>query len=97
MGTVLVIEPEVVDVTTLSWAERHDLLADMHLATPERALMLARALGVLPPVVRLIGCQPLDAERVGIGLAPIVADAVEVAVCQVLAEVDRLTGQPAGA
>ncbi len=96
-GTVMVIDPEVVDVQGLGWVERHDLLADMHLATPERALMLARALGVLPPVVRLIGCQPLDAERVGIGLAPIVADAVEVAVCQVLAEVDRLTGQPAGA
>jgi len=96
-GTILVLAPEVVDVEALGWGERHDLLADMHLATPERALMLARALGVLPPVVRLIGCQPLDAERVGIGLAPIVADAVEVAVCQVLAEVDRLTGQPAGA
>ncbi|MGI9051181.1 MAG: hydrogenase maturation protease [Ilumatobacteraceae bacterium] len=96
-GTILVLAPEVVDVEALGWGERHDLLADMHLATPERALMLARALGVLPPVVRLIGCQPLDAERVGIGLAPIVADAVEVAVCQVLAEVDRLTCHPAGA
>ena len=95
-GTIVVVEPDVVDVETLSWGERHDLLADMHLATPERALMLARALGVLPPFVRLVGCQPLDAERVGIGLAPVVAAAVEVAVRQVLGEVGLLTGQPAG-
>jgi len=95
-GTVLVIDPEVVDVEAVGWGDRHDLLADMHLAIPERALMLARALGVLPPVVRLVGCQPCDAERVGIGLTPMVADAVEIAVRQVLDEVERLTGQPAG-
>ena len=95
-GTILVIDAEVVDLEGLGWNERHDLLADVHLATPERALMLARALGVLPPVVRLVGCQPLDAERVGIGLAPIVADAVDAAVLQVLAEIASLNGQPTG-
>lgn len=93
-GTVMVINPEVVDVETLSWSERHDLLADMHLATPRRALMLARALGVLPPVVRLVGCQPVDAERVGIGLHPMMVSAVEVAVRQVLDEVTRLIALP---
>jgi len=91
-GTVLVIDPEIVDVEAMSWSERHDKLADMHLATPGRALMVARALGVLPPIVRLVGCQPLDAERLGIGLDPIVAAAVDVAVRQVLGEVEALTG-----
>ena len=95
-GTILVIEPDVVDVDALSWAERHDLLADMHLATPERALMLARALGVLPAVVRLVGCQPCDAERYGLGLDPVVAQAVDVAIQQVLDEVEDLTGLRAG-
>lgn len=89
-GTILVIDPEVVDVAVLGWAARHDLLADMHLATPGRALMLAKALGVLPPVVRLIGCQPLDADRVGIGLAPEIFAAVEEAVAQVRTEVDTI-------
>lgn len=79
-GTVLFITPEVVDVADLSLAERHDLLADMHLATPERALMLARALGVLPPRVLLVGCQPLDAAAVGDGLSVQVAAAVDTAV-----------------
>ncbi len=91
-GTVMVIDPDVVDVGALSWSERHDLLADMHFATPERALMLAKALGVLPPVVRLVGCQPCDADRVGIGLAPLVAQAVEVAIGEVGDEVEAVTG-----
>ena len=94
-ATVMVIEPDVVDVETLSWSARHDLLADMHLATPERALMLAHALGVLPPVVRLVGCQPFDAERVGIGLDPLLVAAVDVAVQQVIGEVHRLIALPA--
>lgn len=93
-GTVMVIEPDIVDVDALSWSERHDLLADMHLATPGRALMLARALGVLPPVVRLVGCQPVDAERVGIGLDPMMVSSVDVAVQQVLDEVTRLIALP---
>ncbi len=95
-GTIVVVEPDVVDVEALSWGERHDLLADMHLATPERALMLARALGVLPPVVRLVGCQPYDAERVGLGLDPSLVGALDVAIRQVLDEVEQFTGQHAG-
>lgn len=95
-GTVLVIEPDVVDVQELSWSERHDQLADMHLATPGRAMMLARALGVLPPIVRLVGCQPRDAERYGLDLDPLVAQAVDVGVAQVLREVDAMLGQAVG-
>lgn len=95
-GTVLVIEPDVVDVDQLDWAARHDLLADMHLATPGRALMLAKALGVLPPLVRMVGCQPCDAERLGIGLDPLIAAAVDEAVRQVCREVEAMTAQPAG-
>ena len=42
-GTVMLIEPDVIDVQLLDHNERYDLLADMHMATPERSLMLARA------------------------------------------------------
>ncbi|MGH9285790.1 MAG: hydrogenase maturation protease [Acidimicrobiales bacterium] len=83
-GTVMVIEPDVIDVEVLSWEARSDLLADMHLATPDRVLMLAKALKVLPPVVLMIGCQPEDAEAVGEEMSPPVIAAVDVAVEEVL-------------
>lgn len=82
-GTVMVIEPDVVDVTGLEPMARHDLLADMHLATPERAMMLARALGALPDQVLMVGCQPTDAHAVSDELTGAVASAVEVAVEEV--------------
>ena len=89
-GHVMLIEPEVVDVNELTWSERHDLLADMHLATPERAMMLARALGVLPPNVLMVGCQPVDPDAVGTGLSAPVAAAVDVAVAEIVRHVGEL-------
>lgn len=85
-GTVLVIEPEVIDVEVLEPMQRHDLLADMHLATPERAMMLARALGVLPERVLMVGCQPTDAHAVSDVLTAPVTAAVGVAI----GEIERL-------
>jgi hydrogenase maturation protease len=82
-GTIAVLEPEVRDVKALSLRERHDELADMHYATPERALMLARGLDVLPSTVRVVGCQPADADALADALSPPVAAAVEPAVREV--------------
>ncbi len=82
-GTVMVIEPEVADVADMPMMQRYDFLADMHYAKPESAFMLARALGVLPPVFLLIGCQPVDATTLAIGLSHPVAAAVDVAVIEV--------------
>ncbi len=84
-GTVMVIEPDVVDVQELDHNERYDLLADMHMATPERSLMLARALEILPDDVLMVGCQPFDVESPAIGLSP----AIEAAIEPAIAEVDR--------
>lgn len=89
-GTVMMIEPEVVDVAGLPPQQRHDALADMHLATPERALMVARAVGVLPADTIVIGCQPLDVERLEIGLSAEVGRAVDVAVGEVERYLDTL-------
>ncbi|MGH4022212.1 MAG: hydrogenase maturation protease [Pseudonocardiaceae bacterium] len=82
-GTVLVLRPHVRDVTVLPLAQRRDELADMHYATPERAFMLASALGVLPPETWIVGCQPADADRLGEGLSAPVAAAVDVAATEV--------------
>ena len=91
-GTLMLIEPEVVDVHALSLEERHDLLADMHLATPERAMMLARALGVLPSRVLMVGCQPEDPESIGREMSAAVTAAVDVAVTEILRHVSELNG-----
>lgn len=76
-GTLVVIRP------TVREPSGPDDLADVHYANPERALMLAGALGVLPATAWLVGCQPQDAERVGEGLSPAVAAAVEPAAAEV--------------
>ena len=82
-GTVMVIVPDIIDVHAMEPDQRHDLLADMHLATPSRALMVANAVGVLPAKTFIVGCQPLDIERLEIGLSPVVQAAVQVAVAEV--------------
>lgn len=89
-GTVMVIDADVTDVERLDTTERHDLLADMHLATPERALMVARAVGVLPERTIIVGCQPVELETLGVGLSAEVTDAVEVAVAEVERCLQRL-------
>ena len=93
-GTIMLIDPEIVDVHALTLDQRHDLLADMHLATPERALMLARALGVLPDRVLMVGCQPTDADAVGQGMSDAVTAAVGVAVEEILRQVENLQTAP---
>lgn len=83
-GTVLLIEPDVIDVQELSLLDRHDLLADMHLATPDRAMTVARALGVLPEKFVILGCQPVDTNQLGIGLNHVVEHALDIAVVELL-------------
>ena len=88
-GTVVVQRPDVLDVTTLPAEARRDELADTHLATPARALMMARALGVLPASTWLVGIQTRDTEEARHGLSAATAEAVPVAA----REVRRLLAQ----
>ncbi|MBA2294996.1 MAG: hydrogenase maturation protease, partial [Actinobacteria bacterium] len=76
-GTVVVQSPEIREVAG------PDDLADVHYATPERALMFARALEILPASVWLVGCQVVDAERLGQGLSPDLVGAVDPAASEV--------------
>jgi hydrogenase maturation protease len=82
-GSVVVQKPEVLDVSTLSAARRRDELADMHLATPARALMVALGLGVLPATTLVVGVQTTDTEEPRDGLSDVAAAAVPVAVREV--------------
>ncbi len=81
-GTVMVVRPDVVDVVTMGTVQRRDALADMHYATPQRAFMLARGLGVLPDDTVMVGCQ-VAGERLGEGLSPAMTAGVEAAVAEV--------------
>lgn len=85
-GTVVVQRPDVLDVATLSVDRRRDELADMHLATPERALMVALGLGVLPANTFVIGVQTTDTHEPRQGLS----EATRRAVPTVVDEVHRL-------
>ena len=85
-GSVMVQRPDVVDVATLAPDRRRDELADMHLATPARALMVARGLGVLPANTLVVGVQTTDTDEPRHGLSEATRGAVPV----VVAEVRRL-------
>lgn len=89
-GTVLVVRPDVPDVRDAGVLSRREALADMHLATPARAMALARGMDVLPVQTLLVGCQGVDAERVGVGLSSHVAAAVEVAAREVRSVVTEM-------
>lgn len=91
-GHVMLILLEVPHVDDMEWGERYDFLSDVHLATPERALIMANALGVLPADTLMVGCQPVDAETPGKPMSPEVTAAVEVAVTEVVRHVRKLTG-----
>jgi hydrogenase maturation protease len=90
-GAVYVLEPEVPQIERIAAAERQ-ALGDVHEAVPARALVLARAAGVLPPVVRVIGCQPAETDELSLCLSAPVEPAVAIVVDHVLAFVANLRG-----
>ncbi|MBA2640255.1 MAG: hydrogenase maturation protease [Nocardioidaceae bacterium] len=82
-GSVVVQRPEVLDVGTLSVDRRRDELADMHLATPARALTVALGLDVLPPTTLVVGVQTTDTGEPRHGLSDVTSRAVPVVVEEV--------------
>jgi hydrogenase maturation protease len=96
-GSLYVLEPSVPDIRAWTDAERHEFLADLHQVEPSRAFGLAAALGVLPPFLRVIGCEPATCDDLVIGLSPAVERAVGLAVDRILhlvAEHSLTPGRP---
>ncbi|MBA2457632.1 MAG: hydrogenase maturation protease [Gemmatimonadales bacterium] len=85
-GTVYVLEVEDVEPA---------VSIDLHLAIPARALAVARALGVLPPRIHLVACEPAEVDELAIGLTAVVERAVPVAVRHVarLAELEPMRSE----
>lgn len=75
-GTLYVLEPLIPALASLAPMEQRELAADMHGAIPARALLIAGAAGVLPPVVRMIGCQPSATEEFSLELSSLCRRAV---------------------
>jgi hydrogenase maturation protease len=96
-GTIYLLEAQVPDLLKLPDTQRDDFLADMHLAKPSRAFVMARALGVLPPSVYIFGCQPHAIDDLILGLSEPVQAAVEQSVERLINELRRLTGEPVAA
>jgi len=94
-GTIFLLEPQVPDLAQWPHEQRQDFLANMHMTTPSRALILARALGVLPPSVYMLGCQPTRYDELVIGLSLPVERAVELSLERLVEELRRIVGIPA--
>ena len=60
--------------------EKRAFLADMHYTNPMRALMLAKALEVLPPKVYILGCEAAEHEDFAIGMSTVVQEAIPKAI-----------------
>jgi len=73
-GTVFVIEPDIAEGVHVP---------DVHLANPDRVLMMAKTMGVLPDRVVIVGCQIAEVDKLGEGLSPAVQAALATAVTRI--------------
>jgi hydrogenase maturation protease len=91
-GTLWVLTPEVDDPASIERDEWRTLFQNLHLAEPHRIFLMARSLGALPPIVRIVGCQPADIDTMDEQLSPPVAAAVPIAADRIAAMVDAFAG-----
>lgn len=89
-GSVHLLEPDLSRLQAMPLEERRKLAADHHRLLPAGVLVIAQALGVLPPVVRIVGCQPAETEELSIELSPSVQQAVPAAVEAIRSILDEL-------
>lgn len=75
-GTLCVLEPKLPAMDTGDPGQLARMAGDPHQTDPFHALILARALKVLPRHVVVIGCQPVECDELGAGLSPAVEAAV---------------------
>lgn len=81
-GQLYWLEADVPDPAALPFDERNEFLADMHYTNPTRAMMLAKAIHVLPSQVYILGCQPAVYDDFDLGLSPEVQAAIPAALAR---------------
>jgi len=67
---------KVSDIEEMPVFEKRVFLADMHYTNPIRALMLAKALKVLPKEVYILGCEAAEHDDFAIGMTQVVENAI---------------------
>lgn len=68
------------DIEDMPLVEKRAFLADMHYTNPLRALMLAKALDVLPAAVYILGCKSACHDDFAIGMSEAVTEAIPLAI-----------------
>lgn len=89
-GTIHFKEVEVKDIAQLHKEDQNEFLADMHYINPLKALMMAKALKVLPKQVLFLGCESNEHEEIGIGLSADVEAAIPVAFLKIVDWINNL-------
>jgi len=84
-GQLYLLEPEVPDLEALPVEAQRDFLADMHYANPTRALILAKAMRVLPKQVYILGCEAAQHDDFAMGMSL----AVQSAIPQALSRIEK--------
>ncbi|MFC4723012.1 hydrogenase maturation protease [Geojedonia litorea] len=70
----------VADIDQMEVFDKRAFLADMHYTNPIRALMLAKALDVLPKKVYILGCEAYEHDDFAVGMSRVVTDAIPKAI-----------------
>jgi len=71
---------KISDIEEMPLLEKREFLADMHYTNPTRAMMLAKALKVLPKDVYILGCQSAQHDDFALGMSDEVTAAIPVAI-----------------
>ncbi len=75
-GSFYILQPDIPEVEAIPSLERWAWSNESCQTLPSRALVMARAAGALPDVVRIIGCQPAETEEFSTALSAAVQAAV---------------------
>jgi len=80
-GTISIEQvEELSDIEEMPLDQKREFLADMHYTNPTRAMMLAKALKVLPEKVYILGCQSAKHDDFDIGMSDEVTAAIPIAI-----------------
>ena len=80
-GTISIEEvEELSDIEQMPLDQKREFLADMHYTNATRAMMLAKALNVLPAKVFILGCQSARHDDFDIGMSNEVTAAIPIAI-----------------